>query len=118
MFFGVRVIKVIYGSKGFIGCHTPKNWHSVCLDILKSVERLNFKGVDLLPLCKKKLGDDGLTMFWDDIWLGYTPLKSQFPRVYALDLAKQATAKHKVGQVSFLSSLRRSPRGAENCQFR
>ncbi|MDV2888179.1 hypothetical protein RYX45_23735, partial [Alkalihalophilus pseudofirmus] len=60
--------------------------NSTWVSILKSANQLKDKGTDLFSFCKKKVGDDGLTAFWDDVWLGVFSFKMQFPRVYALEL--------------------------------
>jgi len=31
-----------------------------------------------------KVGDGSLTAFWDDVWLGQSPLKTQFPNLFSI----------------------------------
>lgn len=90
------IIKEIYHPKGVIRCSIPSNKNSVWLDIFKSLENLRFKDVSILPLCKKKLGDDELILFWYDIWLGDISLKKHFRRFYSLDLDNRAKVRYKL----------------------
>ncbi|GJS69769.1 RNA-directed DNA polymerase, eukaryota, partial [Tanacetum coccineum] len=45
------------------------------LDIVNDVRKLASKGIDLLSLVKKKVGNGEATSFWKDVWLGDFPLK-------------------------------------------
>ncbi|WMV33005.1 hypothetical protein MTR67_026390 [Solanum verrucosum] len=38
-----------------------------------------------------KLGNGRKTMFWNDVWVGQTPLRQQFPNIYNLNQQKLAT---------------------------
>jgi hypothetical protein len=38
--------------------------------------------------CKFMVGNDSLTSFWLDNWIGDYPLKTAFPRLYLLSLSK------------------------------
>ncbi|PWA50232.1 hypothetical protein CTI12_AA473650 [Artemisia annua] len=82
----VTVIKEIHGYHG--GISDPPSYSS-CFSpwsgILSSLKSLNKKGVDLLSLCSRKLGNGVSIHFWDDVWCGTQPLKVQFPRVHMLD---------------------------------
>ncbi|GJW98125.1 RNA-directed DNA polymerase, eukaryota, reverse transcriptase zinc-binding domain protein [Tanacetum coccineum] len=64
-----RVIRSVYGHNGGIfndSHHRLK--HSTWGTILSSVKRLKDKGIDLLSLCSRKLGNDASTRFWEDTW--------------------------------------------------
>jgi hypothetical protein len=39
----------------------------------------------------KKIGNENLTMFWKDVWLGEHSLESRFPRLFGIS-AQQAGA--------------------------
>ncbi|GKB88254.1 putative RNA-directed DNA polymerase, eukaryota, reverse transcriptase zinc-binding domain protein [Tanacetum coccineum] len=56
--------------------------------ILSAVRSLNQKGVYLLAMCVRKVGNGKTCRFWEDIWVGNTSLKLLFPRVYNLDTDK------------------------------
>ncbi|GKB56549.1 hypothetical protein Tco_0912735, partial [Tanacetum coccineum] len=47
-------------------------------------ELLNF-GISLTSLFKRKIGNGQKTSFWNDIWLGGSPLSVSFPRLYRLE---------------------------------
>ncbi|GKB74695.1 RNA-directed DNA polymerase, eukaryota, reverse transcriptase zinc-binding domain protein [Tanacetum coccineum] len=116
-----KVIRSIYGHHGGVlsdmPCRLKKNtWGS----ILSSVKRLKEKGIDLLSLCSRKLGNGESTRFWDDSWCGNSPLKVQFPRVYNLDTDRNCTIAYRIPliQSNWCSVFRCSPRGgAEMNQF-
>nr|GEV46646.1 RNA-directed DNA polymerase, eukaryota, reverse transcriptase zinc-binding domain protein [Tanacetum cinerariifolium] len=61
-----------------------------CLD-WEAISRLKSKGIDLLSLCVRKVGNGVSCRFWEDSWCGNQPLKIQFPRIYLLELEKNCS---------------------------
>ncbi|PWA54036.1 RNA-directed DNA polymerase, eukaryota, Reverse transcriptase zinc-binding domain protein [Artemisia annua] len=115
----VHVIKGIYGRTGgiFDTCI-----HSSSLSpwrgILSMVKSIKLKGVDLLSLCRRKLGNGETVLFWDDCWCGDQSLKSKFPRIYLLDNDKGCNVANRLSLPDWGSVLRRNPRGGiEASQF-
>nr|GEW82214.1 RNA-directed DNA polymerase, eukaryota, reverse transcriptase zinc-binding domain protein [Tanacetum cinerariifolium] len=53
--------------------------------ILKSVNNIKRKGIDLLSMRTHKLRNGAHTRFWEDIWCGEQPLRLRFPRIFLLD---------------------------------
>ena len=80
---------------------------------MKATKQLADKGVDLLSMCKRKVGDGSSISFWDDDWCGDRPLKLLFPRVYALDYAKSCTIAERLRLLDWFSAFRRPPRGGD-----
>ncbi|GKE30007.1 RNA-directed DNA polymerase, eukaryota, reverse transcriptase zinc-binding domain protein [Tanacetum coccineum] len=78
-----------------------------------ATKHLTEKGIDLLSLCKRKVGDGSSISFWDDDWCGDRPLKLQFPRVYALDDVKSCTVVERLRLLDWFSVFRRPPRGGD-----
>ncbi|GKD28660.1 hypothetical protein Tco_1239438 [Tanacetum coccineum] len=72
--------------------------------------KLASKGIDLLSLIKKKVGNGEATSFLNDVWLGDFPLKQTYPRLYFLELDKHVSVASKLRANSLISSFRRSPR--------
>ena len=110
----IKVIKNIYGINGGIGeassrCYASSLW----IAILKATKQLAEKGVDLLSMCKRMVGDGSSISFWDDDWCGDRPLKLLFPRVYALDYAKSCTIAERLRLLDWFSIFRRPPRGGD-----
>ncbi|GJW12096.1 RNA-directed DNA polymerase, eukaryota [Tanacetum coccineum] len=79
--------------------------------ILKELNSLSAKGINLLALLKKKVGNGANTLFWEDCWINDVPLSRSFPRLYALELKKGITVADKLIDASFVASFRRNPRG-------
>ncbi|PWA41950.1 RNA-directed DNA polymerase, eukaryota, Reverse transcriptase zinc-binding domain protein [Artemisia annua] len=79
--------------------------------ILSSIKALKNKGIDLLSLCSRKLGNGVSIRFWDDVWWGDTFLKPRFPRVYLLDTERSSYVANRVGLHDWSRVLRRVPRG-------
>nr|GFA22141.1 hypothetical protein [Tanacetum cinerariifolium] len=77
------------------------SWDDVIAKL--SSRTLANKGIDLRSLMKKKVGNDELATFWDDIWLVDSPLKALYSRLYYLDLDKQSSVATKLRD-SFLTS--------------
>ncbi|PWA44301.1 RNA-directed DNA polymerase, eukaryota [Artemisia annua] len=115
------VIGSIYGHDGGIP-HYSSRWqkHSNWGIIVSSIKRLNDKGVDMLSLCTRKLGNEESTHFWENSWSEINPLRSQFPRIYLLEIDKNCLIANRVPLRPFewCSVLRRHPRGGvESSQF-
>ncbi|GJZ06331.1 RNA-directed DNA polymerase, eukaryota, reverse transcriptase zinc-binding domain protein [Tanacetum coccineum] len=114
-----RFIKAINGVRGAMDTQSVPTRGSIWLDLVREFSFLKFKGIDLLALMKRKLGNGENTLFWDDIWSSEAPLKSKFPRLYALEESKGISVGSKMGLPSLLHSFRRHPRGGvEIAQFK
>ncbi|GJT03279.1 hypothetical protein Tco_0824448, partial [Tanacetum coccineum] len=113
------VIKELHGHYGgifddpsFKSCYSP--W----CGILSSVKTLKQKGIDLLSLCIRKLGNGTSIRFWDDIWCGHHPLKVQFHRIFMLDNDKSCCIARRLTLANWSNVLRRQPSGGiESYQF-
>ncbi|GJW07652.1 RNA-directed DNA polymerase, eukaryota, reverse transcriptase zinc-binding domain protein [Tanacetum coccineum] len=82
----VRVIKNIYGDqRGIMEDYSYISSYTTWGTILSFVKRLKQKGIDLLCLCVRKIGNDVSCRFWEDTWVGNLSLKEQFLRIYQLD---------------------------------
>ncbi|GJU41644.1 RNA-directed DNA polymerase, eukaryota [Tanacetum coccineum] len=89
------------------------NWCS----IVRELHLLTDKGFDFLSHCKKRIGDGNGTRFWYDKWLGDKSLRDQFPRLFALELDKEALVAVKMN-TSVAHSFRRPVRaGFEHQQM-
>nr|GEW06321.1 RNA-directed DNA polymerase, eukaryota [Tanacetum cinerariifolium] len=78
--------------------------------IVREVNVLKNKGVDLISYCKIHVGSGMNTKLWSDIWVGDSPLFSLFPRLYALETVKDSTVANKLqGPIS--QSFRQPIRG-------
>ena len=76
------------------------------------------KGIDLISLCSRKIGNGVDSRFWEDTWCGEQPLKAVFPRIYLLDTDKSCNISSRVRLLDWSSVLRRTPRGGvESFQF-
>ncbi|GJY52247.1 RNA-directed DNA polymerase, eukaryota [Tanacetum coccineum] len=77
--FWSRFISAIYGIHGALDNSSSYSRRSPWLDIVNEVRKLASKGIDLLSLVKKKVGNGEATSFWNDVWLGDFPLKQTYP---------------------------------------
>ncbi|GJU97812.1 hypothetical protein Tco_1327083 [Tanacetum coccineum] len=112
-------IKAIHGDKGAIDNPNSSSRTSIWLDLICEFSSLTHKGIDLIALVKRKLGNGENTLFWEDIWLGDSSLKTKFPRLFALELCKDISVAEKMAHSSLILSFRRLPRGgAEDVQYR
>ncbi|GJR77142.1 RNA-directed DNA polymerase, eukaryota [Tanacetum coccineum] len=64
-----RFISAIYGIRGALDNSSSYSRRSPWLDIVNEVKKLASKGIDLLSLVKKKVGNGEATSFWNDVWL-------------------------------------------------
>ncbi|GKB16780.1 RNA-directed DNA polymerase, eukaryota [Tanacetum coccineum] len=105
-----RFISAIYGIRGALDNSSSYSRRSPWLDIVNEVRKLASKGIDLLSLVKKKVGNGEATSFWNDVWLGDFPLKQTYPRLYFLELDKHVSVASKLRANSLISSFWWSPR--------
>ncbi|GJZ39987.1 RNA-directed DNA polymerase, eukaryota, reverse transcriptase zinc-binding domain protein [Tanacetum coccineum] len=113
-----RVIKAIHGEDGKLDKFSYSGISSNWVDIVRDISLLKNKGIDLLGLVKKKVGNGENTKFWEETWKGDAPFKSVYPRIYALKLSKNISVASKMAHSSISFSLRRFPRGGiEQEQF-
>ncbi|PWA87141.1 RNA-directed DNA polymerase, eukaryota, Reverse transcriptase zinc-binding domain protein [Artemisia annua] len=82
------------------------SWNS----IIREIYLLKDRGVDLISHCHIRVGNGLCTQFWNEVWIGDTPLRVLFPRIYALEINKDCSVADKL-QYSVTSSLRRTVRG-------
>ncbi|GJY05619.1 RNA-directed DNA polymerase, eukaryota [Tanacetum coccineum] len=67
-------------------------------------------GIDLMSLVNKKVGNGESTSFWNDLWLGDSPLNKRFPRLFFLEVDKNISVATKLRDSSLTESFRRPPR--------
>ncbi|GKC04288.1 RNA-directed DNA polymerase, eukaryota [Tanacetum coccineum] len=91
-----KVIRVLYGDS--LVSH-PCNQAFIWCSILREVNLLKAKGFDFISHCKKRVGDGLSTRFWQDNWITVTPLRDDFPRLFALDMDKEVSVAAKLGCV-------------------
>ncbi|GJW48476.1 RNA-directed DNA polymerase, eukaryota [Tanacetum coccineum] len=102
-----KVIRALYGSS--VETHSTSlssNWCS----IMREVNKLKGKGFDFWSHCKKRIGNGDDSRFWFDCWIGDVPLRVKFPRLFALDLNKEASVAVKLSAPIDIS-FRRNARG-------
>ncbi|GJR39300.1 RNA-directed DNA polymerase, eukaryota [Tanacetum coccineum] len=76
------------------------------------------KGFNFTSHCKKRIGDGCNTQFWYDSWATDQALCIKFPRIFALETAKDSTVASKLGSSSVDVSFRRLVRdGIERQQW-
>ncbi|GKB88668.1 RNA-directed DNA polymerase, eukaryota, partial [Tanacetum coccineum] len=77
---------------------------------MREVNKLKGKGFDFWSHCKKRIGNGDDSRFWFDCWIGDVPLRVKFPRLFALDLNKEASVAVKLSAPIDIS-FRRNARG-------
>ncbi|GKA10781.1 RNA-directed DNA polymerase, eukaryota, reverse transcriptase zinc-binding domain protein [Tanacetum coccineum] len=106
-----RCIQAFHGTWGSLDFPTKRSLKSLWLDIIKEVEVLKNHGIDLMAYCSKRVGNGEDTSFWEDVWMGDSTLKINFPRLYVLETCKNIYVADKLRLDSIDSSFRRMPRG-------
>nr|GEY51908.1 RNA-directed DNA polymerase, eukaryota, reverse transcriptase zinc-binding domain protein [Tanacetum cinerariifolium] len=114
----VRVIEALHGEDGKIGKHINHSYPSIWISIIKEVESLKDKGMDLLQFISPVLGNGISTSFWEVPWRGDVAFKVLAPRIYALETMKNIVVASKLSHNDMVWSLRRRPRdGIEQAQL-
>nr|GEY79223.1 RNA-directed DNA polymerase, eukaryota, reverse transcriptase zinc-binding domain protein [Tanacetum cinerariifolium] len=108
-YHGVKVGDIM--SRGSLDKVATVTRTSPWLDILREVSSLKSKAIDLLNYARIKVGNKANTMFWEDLWVGDSTLKMQYPRLYSLELQKDINVAEKLGHSSLVFSFRGHPRG-------
>nr|GEV24117.1 RNA-directed DNA polymerase, eukaryota, reverse transcriptase zinc-binding domain protein [Tanacetum cinerariifolium] len=113
-----KVIKGIHGNDGNLGKKVRKHHPSLWLDIIKEVNLLRHRGINLMSFLHRKMGKGEDTYFWDDKWRGDKSFKVSFPHIYALETHNLITVAHKFSHSDLSTSFRRMPRsGIEEAQY-
>ncbi|GJS27296.1 hypothetical protein Tco_0487916 [Tanacetum coccineum] len=103
-----RVVKAIHGEDGCVGKELKARARSCWLNIVNEASILKEHGVNFFEFLKPKLGDGDKFSFWDDKWCEVGILKSRFPRIYALILAKKVKCQISIARLlgggTFLST--------------
>ncbi|GJS59030.1 RNA-directed DNA polymerase, eukaryota [Tanacetum coccineum] len=89
----------------------PSLWGS----IINEMNSLKVQGVDIMSHCRIRVGNGLNTKFWKDVWIGETQLQHLFPRLFALESAKDSSVAEKL-QADLSSSFRRVVRGGAESQ--
>ncbi|GJZ74676.1 RNA-directed DNA polymerase, eukaryota, reverse transcriptase zinc-binding domain protein [Tanacetum coccineum] len=105
-----RFIVVIHGSRGALDNPLPFTRHSPWVDIVGEFKKLSIKGIDLISLIIKKVGNGEQSYFWDDVWLGDSKFRDLYLQLYLLESAKNASVASKFRDSSLTDSFRRQPR--------
>nr|GEY41153.1 nucleotide-binding alpha-beta plait domain-containing protein [Tanacetum cinerariifolium] len=63
-----RVIKAVHGNDGSINANAKNISNSLWLNIIREINVLSKKGINLMNLLRFKLGNGETTNFWDDTW--------------------------------------------------
>nr|GEU65177.1 RNA-directed DNA polymerase, eukaryota [Tanacetum cinerariifolium] len=84
----------------------------IFVDIIREEIVLRTKGINLLDLIRKKVGNELNTLFWADPGLDDLALKHKYLRLYALDRYKQITVFEKINHTAMVDTFRRPPRGS------
>ncbi|GJS37389.1 RNA-directed DNA polymerase, eukaryota [Tanacetum coccineum] len=115
----VRVVKAIHGPDGKVGSMVSSTSNSCWLNIIKEINTLLDKGVDVLSYITHKLGNGDSIAFWEDKWFNNTVLKEAYPRLYSLERCKNVSVRSKLENGSLDDTFRRQVRGgAEESQLK
>ncbi|GJU80012.1 RNA-directed DNA polymerase, eukaryota [Tanacetum coccineum] len=80
--------------------------------------KLSSKGFNFVARCKKRVGDGRILKFWLMLEILNIPFRLLFPRLFALEVDKEASVASKMGSSSVADSFRRQIRdGSERQQW-
>ncbi|KAL4572226.1 hypothetical protein LXL04_018996 [Taraxacum kok-saghyz] len=96
--FWAKIICGIHGEAGGLdGNNKLKSQGSVWNNILNSLNALNAYDLNPIDYMKIKVGNGGDTRFWIHRWCANERLDIIFPRLFALELSKNARVKDRAG---------------------
>ncbi|GKE29957.1 RNA-directed DNA polymerase, eukaryota, reverse transcriptase zinc-binding domain protein [Tanacetum coccineum] len=113
-----KVIKAIHGEDGNLNKDVTGGVRTCWTSIVHEVSKMQSRGVNVVDYIRLKLGNGENTRFWVDKWHVRGVFKELFPRMYALELNKNATVSSKLNASSIDNSFRRKARsGIEEMQL-
>ncbi|GJZ89679.1 RNA-directed DNA polymerase, eukaryota, reverse transcriptase zinc-binding domain protein, partial [Tanacetum coccineum] len=113
-----KVIKAIYGEDGNLNKDVSGGVRTCWTSIVHEVRVLQGRGINVTDYIRLKLGNGENTRFWVDNWYEGGVIKELFPRMFALELNKNATVSSKLNASSLENSFRRKARsGIEEMQL-
>ncbi|GJX91166.1 RNA-directed DNA polymerase, eukaryota, reverse transcriptase zinc-binding domain protein [Tanacetum coccineum] len=91
---------------------------SVWIVVLKAIDNLKSRGVDLMEFCNKVNGNGNNSKFWQDKWLGQVCFNDKFHKLFNLELQKDISVSNKLIDPNLTLTFRRRPRaGIEESQL-
>ncbi|GJY00473.1 RNA-directed DNA polymerase, eukaryota [Tanacetum coccineum] len=105
-----KVIKAIYGEDGNLNKDVSGGVRTCWTSIVHEVRVLQGRGINVADYIRLKLGNGENTRFWVDNWYEGGVIKELFPRMFALELNKNATVSSKLNASSLDNSFRRKAR--------
>ena len=79
------MIKAKYGAHGGLSQVGDKCGSGPWARILGAIKRLDDCGIIHRSVLKKRIGNGDTSKFWTDCWIGDQTLKTQYPRIFALE---------------------------------
>nr|GEW93757.1 RNA-directed DNA polymerase, eukaryota [Tanacetum cinerariifolium] len=110
---GVLKVMETIRSRFFNGADQSKKKLHGSLGI-REVNKLKGKGFDFWSHCKKRIGNGDDLRFWFDCWIGDVHFRVKFPRLFALDLNKEASVAVKLSAPIDVSFHRNAQDGLED----
>ncbi|GJZ30560.1 RNA-directed DNA polymerase, eukaryota [Tanacetum coccineum] len=105
-----KVIKAIYGEDGNLNKDVSGGVRTCWTSIVHEVRVLQGRGINVADYIRLKLGNGENTRFWVDNWYEGGVIKELFPRMFALELNKNANVSSKLNASSLDNSFRRKAR--------
>ncbi|GJX71458.1 RNA-directed DNA polymerase, eukaryota [Tanacetum coccineum] len=114
----ITLLKAIYGEDGNLNKDVSGGVRTCWTSIVHEVRVLQGRGINVADYIRLKLGNRENTRFWVDNWYEGGVIKELFPRMFALELNKNATVSSKLNASSLDNSFRRKARsGIEEMQL-
>ena len=99
-----KVIKAIYGEDGYLNKDVTGGVRTCWTSIVYEVRELQGRGIIIADYIRLKLGNGENTRFWVENWYEGSVIKELYPRMYALELDKNATISSKLNASSLDNS--------------
>ncbi|GJZ10861.1 RNA-directed DNA polymerase, eukaryota, partial [Tanacetum coccineum] len=100
-------------SKFFIGAENDEKNDMDRLEASFSSCEADALWVQVVKAIHGEQGDGHNTQFWNDAWIEDQPLKSKFPRLFALEMEKDVSVANKIEQDKLSTRLNISDRGLD-----
>ncbi|GKA13774.1 hypothetical protein Tco_0693420 [Tanacetum coccineum] len=107
---GWSLVEPIYGEDGNLNKDVSGGVRTCWTSIVHEVRVLQGRGINVADYIRLKLGNGENTRFWVDNWYEGGVIKELFPRMFALELNKNATVSSKLNASSLDNLFRRKAR--------
>lgn len=89
-------MKIFHGCEGGFGMNNDGSVLKKCIlfKIIDTINQLHDSDIILRNVIHRNIGNEEITTFWRDMWLGENSLMTTFPRLFLLETGTNCIVNH------------------------